>query len=133
MISLDSNVLIYFLEGNKKFYDQSRKVIQRAASEGATISELVRHEILSGVALNTPDRLPEMESALNELGNLVFADATKSTSLLAARLTAQYGRKVKGYDAIHLASAIERGATEFWTNDQQLIEVGVTEISIRSL
>lgn len=132
MISFDTNILIYFFEGNVEFDDHSHRVLARGGAEGMTLSELVRYELLSGIALTTPDRLPAMELALEELG-AVFAKIEKSTSRLAAHLTAQYGRKVKGFDAIHIASAIENGATEFWTNDQSLVGAGVTEVAVRAL
>ena len=51
----------------------------------------------------------------------------------AAELCAKVGAKLKNIDSIHLATALSAKASEFWTNDRELLKVGIDGISIKSL
>lgn len=133
MISFDSNVLIYFIDGSEKWRLPAEQVLKKAAAEGAVVSELIRQEVLTGVVLECPQIYDKTAELLESLVAVKYVGVDKRITNKAIKLTGKYGRKVVRYDAIHLASAIENGATEFITNDQQLIAVGVTEIAVRSL
>ncbi|MBS3952720.1 MAG: PIN domain-containing protein [Methylomicrobium sp.] len=43
-------------------------------------------------------------------------------TLIARALNLRVKHKIKTPDALHLATAIENGCTEFWTNDNRLKE-----------
>lgn len=133
MISFDSNILIYFIDGSDKWSEPAEKVLKKASTEGAVVSELIRQEVLTGVILQYPQIYNRSAALLESLVAVEYAQVDRKATNRALKLTRKYGRKVKGYDAIHLASAIENGATEFWTNDQQMVAAGVSEISVCSL
>ncbi len=133
MISFDSNVLIYFIDGSAEWSFSAENVLRKAAAQGAVVSELLRQEVLTGVILEYPQVYDKSVALLESLVAVEFATVDRSITERALRLTGKYGRKVARYDAIQIATAIENGATEFWTNDQKLVAAGITEISVCSL
>lgn len=124
MIAFDSNVLIYFLEGHEQFGQKARSVIIKAAKEGAAVSVLIKQETLAGFARRGQKILLPAQASIKQLDSIHFLDVTETICQRAAELTAGYGKKVYGYDAIHLATALENGVEEFYTNDYTLLEIG---------
>lgn len=62
-----------------------------------------------------------------------FIPVTQSICERAVVLTKRYGRQVYGYDAIHLATALEYKSTEFVTNDKMLLGLKIDGLVIRGL
>ncbi len=134
MIAFDSNVLIYYLEAHSEFGPAARSVLGKASRKGAVVSALLVQEVLSGFALSGPKNLQLAQQAIAAMDNVKFIPATSEICSKAAELTGRYGKNIYGYDAIHLATAINSAAKEFYTNDHTLIKIGkVGKLKILSL
>jgi predicted nucleic acid-binding protein len=132
MISYDTNVLIYALESNNEFAASARKILFRGEAVGAVLSMVVKQELFTGMVLmgkNTSETL----QAVQLLKSTKFVPVDDEIVSVAVELTKKYGRKCINYDALILATAIVKGATEFYTNDNTLCRAGITEIHVRSL
>lgn len=133
VISFDTNILIYYIEKNQEWFEAAKKVLKMGEDRGAIISELVRFEVLRGVAMKVPSVLDKTEQYLGELIGIKFAGIDAKTVSKAINITKQFDGSVTSFDALHIAHAITHGATEFWTNDQRLVSMGIDEIKICSL
>ena len=132
MISYDTNVLIYALEGHPEFGTASQKIVLLGESQGAVLSVLAKHELYTGVVLGAGDASGTM-SAFGSLTNMRLIDATEDVVDIAVELTVKYGKKCRGYDALILATAISSGAQTYYTNDKNLLRAGIEEIVVVGL
>ncbi len=132
MISYDTNILIYALEGNPTFGKAAQNIIERGEREGAVLSILAYQELITGLVLRGIDPTP-LRSILGELKNTKFVDVSKTIVDKACELTAQYNKKAFGYDAIHLATAITAGSPVFYTSDEQLLSLRNPDLKIAAL
>jgi predicted nucleic acid-binding protein len=133
MIAYDTNVLIYALEGTSPWSAQAQTVIEQGEQEGAILSVLAWQELMTGAVLNDADNCKKLATILDEFNSTKFTPVSLSISKRAVALTKQYGKQVYGYDAIHIANAIEHKAKSFITNDQKLLSLNIKEIEICSL
>jgi predicted nucleic acid-binding protein len=62
-----------------------------------------------------------------------FVPVTMAICERAVTLTKHYGKKMYGYDAVHLATALEYKAAAFMTNDKTLLSLQVDGLPIREL
>lgn len=123
-IALDSCILIYQLEGDERFAPAAREVL--ACVEGGRT-----HAVLSTLALleiqvapyrrKAEDLADSYYALLRQLPNCRWVDMTYEIADGAARLRAEY--RLATPDAIHIATAIQSGATLFVTNDSDLPEI----------
>lgn len=126
MIAYDANILIYFLENNSEFRGIAEKIIRHA--DGTVVSVLIYQEVLTGVALNgDAEQLAATSLFLENLPRTVYVPVSYQITQKAIELTRMCGRKLRSYDAIHLATALEHGAEAFYTNDQDLLTFGVVD------
>ncbi|HUD06396.1 MAG TPA: PIN domain-containing protein [Candidatus Saccharimonadales bacterium] len=109
MISIDSNIFIYWLERNPEFYEASAAVIKQVYSgdQIASCSVLVLAEIYDGSS--------QTMEAILKLPNLSIIPTTEEVAELSGKLRYTYTLKV--IDAIHAASALHSGASSIITND----------------
>jgi predicted nucleic acid-binding protein len=133
MISYDTNILIYAIEGHPQFGAAARAIVQQGETDGATVSVLLQHEFLSGVALHNPRDMNTAAALFETFVSTVFEPVSAQICQRAAAMTARYGRKLSGYDALHLATAVLAGSQVFYTNDKLLLELGCSEIAITPL
>ncbi len=117
-IAVDSNVLIYLLEGDPERRDRVARIVDAVATgevEGV-LSSVGLAEVLVGPARDGDGAAFEMTAAtLRDLGFLVpFLDA--DTAEDAAWIRGMTGAGLA--DAAHLAIARAAGATAFITNDR---------------
>jgi len=127
-IAIDSDVLIYLLEGSGERADRAAEIVD-AFEEGAVVafmSAVGLTEILTG-----PSRVGDtvrFESLAQEIGALrltiVACDAPVAED--AAWLRGAHGMATP--DAIHLASARSARATLFITNDRRIRAVSHLEV-----
>ncbi len=120
-IGLDSNVLIYFVEGHSRFGSLATRVFERieAGRNSGVCATLSLLEIL--VQPYRRDDMPlvnKFYGLLTTYPHLSFVDLTETTADMAARLRARYGLTTP--DAIIFASAILAGATGLVGNDLRI-------------
>ncbi len=133
MIAYDTNILIYAFEGTSAWSKAAQTIVQQGEHEGAVLSVLAWQELVAGLVLQDSDLDKKLIDVLSDFSATRFVPVTLAICERATLLTKQYGKKMYGYDAIHIATAIEYKATSFVTNDKTLIELGVKELPIRSL
>ena len=123
-IGLDSMGFIYFLEDNPRFADLAEVVFESAEKGHATIvsSVLATIEILTGYRKAKDIALEdELKQMLQDFPNIEIHDLDASLIDRVVDLRAKYN--IKTPDAIHIATAIERMADIFLTNDSDLVKI----------
>jgi predicted nucleic acid-binding protein len=134
VIAYDTNILIYAFEGTSPWAAAAQEVVRQGEREGAVLSVLAWQELLTGAALKGYGADDQLMRSLRDLTATRFVPVMQEICKRAVLLTAQYGRQVYGYDAIHLATALTHGATAFVTNDKALLSVlSVDDLEIRAL
>ncbi|HMW23551.1 MAG TPA: type II toxin-antitoxin system VapC family toxin [Burkholderiaceae bacterium] len=113
---LDACLLIHLVEGGHPPALAARRWVSRQSDVQLCVSPLVRLEVLvkplrSGDSL----RVQAYEQALAGQLWLSIDDAVFARAL---NLRSEHGLKTR--DALHLATALQHGYTEFWTNDNRL-------------
>ena len=120
-IGIDSNVLIYLLDGTGRLADVAGELIDGIAeglAEGV-LTTLALAEICSGPAqAGEPDLVERYADELRSLENVRLVSLTAEMAVDAAALRGRSGISLA--DAVHLASAVNAGATAFVTNDRRL-------------
>ncbi len=133
MIAYDTNVLIYAFEGTSLWSKAAQIIVQQGEHEGAVLSILAWQELMTGATLSGEDLDKKLISILHDLGTTRFVPVTLTICERAVALTKRYGKQVYGYDAIHIATAIEYKAEAFVTNDKALISLQLDDLTIRGL
>ncbi len=133
MISYDTNIVIYALEGVDPWSKAAVSIIESGESEGAVVSVLLWQEMFGAVRVIDSSVIDELAQALKTLQSTQFVDVSMSIAELAVKLNKKYGNRLRSYDAIHIATAIEHKADYFVTNDQILVRLNISEIEIRPL
>ena len=133
MISYDTNILIYALEGTSTWAKAAREIVQQGEYEGASLSVLAWQELVTGAVLSNTTAEEKLVAILNDLSATKFVPVSLSICKRAAALTKIYDKQIYGYDAIHIATAIEQKANCFITNDKKLLNLKLRELDIRSL
>ena len=133
MIAYDTNILIYALEGTSSWAEAAQAIVQQGERDGAVLSVLAWQELLTGTVLQGDGLDGKVTMALHDLGATRFMPVTQAICSHAVALTKQHGKQVYGYDAIHLATALEHKAEAFITNDKALLGVQIEGLAIRSL
>jgi predicted nucleic acid-binding protein len=136
VIYLDANVIIRSVEGATPVR-QAIEARLRAAAAAATVPSGQRYLMTSRLSLLECRCRPirDADAALVALYDTFFAAAElrvheidASVIEAATRLRANY--RFKSPDAIHLATAITGGASEFLTGDQQLKQCREVQVEI---
>jgi predicted nucleic acid-binding protein len=120
ILYLDTNILIYVVEGHATFGlpAQVRLATARAAGDTLMISDLTRMECLVG-PLQAGDAAREAAfQAVFATPDIQVVPITPAVCDRAALIRAT--SRFKPMDALHLAAAVEHGANIFLTNDARL-------------
>lgn len=134
-VYLDTNALIYAIEGNPATQPPSVAALMRAVSRNevtAYASLLVRAEVLV-LPLRTGNQ-PQIEfyrRLLDESGPIRMAALTPVVADAAAALRADYPA-LKLVDALHLTAAIEAGCRSFVSGDVRLRTAAKDRIALLS-
>lgn len=127
-VALDSNVLIYALEGDDRFGEPAALVIDAVAHGDleAVMASIGLMEILAKPA--AADDAVAFETTSEVLRDLDIAIVPLDADLAidAAWLRGAIGGSVA--DAIHLATARRTGATAFVTNDRRIRSVARVDV-----
>lgn len=133
MIAYDTNILIYAFEGTSSWSKAAQAIVQKGEHEGAVLSVLAWQELMTGLVLQSSDLDKQLLNILKDFSATKFAPVTLAICEKAVLLTKQYGKKLYGYDAIHIATAIEYKASSFVTNDKTLTDLKIKELPIDTL
>jgi len=129
-ISLDANIILYYLHQDKNFGKQSFRLLTAVKNKTKIISTLIYAESFVYVFEQADESLEKKQlKALEKIPKLKIVAPTKKICLLAAQLRAAY--RLKTPDAIHLATAIDSDCDIFITNDDNLKKV--QEINVLTL
>lgn len=124
-IVLDSNILIYFIENDVEFGEASAKLMAKILQTG-TIA-------FSCLALTELHAHPQSAKQLHKLQQLkpliIFYEIDEALATLAGTLRSKH-KTLKTPDALHLATALHIGATQFITNDHQLQKLKITGLDV---
>jgi predicted nucleic acid-binding protein len=129
-VGIDSNVLIYLLEGSGQLADASGALLDAiAAGEGeGVLATLALAEICSGPAkLGDLAMLERYADELTSLEGVRMVPLNEDISVDAAALRGS--GSLSTADAIHLASATSAGATAFVTNDRAIQSTARLEVA----
>jgi len=122
VIALDTSCLIYYLEGNPLARELGNEIF-RPLEQGAfraVISTLALAELLvRPKSLDREDACGEYLALLCSYPNLEIVPLTVGIAVRCASIRARHP-SVRTPDAVHLATAAERGAKIFLTNDSRL-------------
>lgn len=130
-IGLDSNILIYFIEGDPRYQNHTRKIFE-SVEAGHSLGVCSTLSLLE--VLVQPYREKDEELANRFFGllttypHLAWVDLSKDIADLGAQLRARYNLKTP--DAILLATAIRSGTTGFIGNDIQLKRVKEMDVFV---
>ena len=119
-VYLDSNILIYYVEGENPFQDRIGSLLREAVSRNIpiVINEIGVCECLYGAyRLGQPDlEAPYLELLFD---TEIFTIAPVSFDLLIASARLGAGKGLKLLDATHYVSALETGCDHLVTNDRK--------------
>ena len=131
-VGLDTMGFIYFLEEHPRFGALSEIIFERAEAKELFIisSVLVLVEVLTGYR-KAEDEIAENEfkQMMEDFPNVEVFDVNRHLIDQIIHFRSKYN--IKTPDAIHLATAVQRGAEVFITNDENLKRV--KEINIMCL
>jgi predicted nucleic acid-binding protein len=132
IIGLDTCVFIYLMEDHPRYASACERLLEQVQykDRAAIFSIIGMIELLTGPKLKKDFKMVKMyRDLLVHHPHLDIYDINEATVESASDLRAVY--KLSTPDAIHLATAVSRGAKEFWTNDRKLKKV--KEIRVRLL
>ena len=129
-IAIDSNVLIYLLEGSDRRAEISARLVDaigRGEVEGSLASLGLAEILVPVAAADDAQAFEEAATTLRDLGfRIVTLDA--ATAEDAAWIRGRTGASMP--DAVHLACARRAGGTVFVTNDRRIPELPQLSIAI---
>jgi predicted nucleic acid-binding protein len=121
-VAIDSNVLIYLLEGSADLGDRTGALLDAiAAGEGqGVLATLALAEICSGPAGGNDLAMVERYAdELSSLEGVRVVPLDREVAVEAALIRGSSNLSLA--DAIHLATARRAGATAFVTNDRRIV------------
>ncbi|MBF0159319.1 MAG: type II toxin-antitoxin system VapC family toxin [Magnetococcales bacterium] len=119
LIYLDSCIVIYLVERHVRYFPLIRQALSSRAEAVLSVSPLVMLEVLVRPVRQRNELLvTRFQRYLSTQRQLPLLDPIFT---IALDLRAHHGLKTP--DALHLATAMHHGCTEFWTNDERLADV----------
>jgi len=120
-ICLDTNIFIYYLEGNPDFDLQTNALIDDIEAMNLTVvaSRIVEMEFLVGPIKKQLNGAEETFYEFCKDFGVHFVDVNQVVAQTAAKIRAEYG--FKQMDSLHIATAVSESCDWFVTNDSPLI------------
>lgn len=118
-IYVDSNIIIYFIDGDETSQRLAGRLFEYAEERGVELvtSEIAVGECLYGAhKLGRSDSVARFESLFEDMGLFRLVPVELDILEAAARFGPAHGMKL--IDAIHATSAIADGCDAFVTNDR---------------
>lgn len=129
-LALDTPCLLYYIEKNPKYLALVEIIFEEFLSKGkieTIASTLLLTEILiKPFVQNRPELVLDYKSLISK--NITLYPLSEEIAEKAAQLRAEY--KIGTPDAIHLATAIEEGATAIIGNDRRWRQVKQIEVIV---
>lgn len=128
-IGLDSNLLIYFIEGHPEYQTVAKKIfesIEMGRNQGICSTLSLLEVLVQPYRKDNEEMVNGFYSLLTTYPHLSWIELSVEIADLGARLRAKY--QIKTPDAILLATAIYAGASGFIGNDNSLKKVKELEI-----
>lgn len=132
MIAFDSSVFIYILDKNPEFFDRAQTALRKITEEPAVISTLVYTETLAKPTGSAFNKSRALLDALCQQYRITVHPIDTGLAILAAQLRSQY-KQLRTADALHVATALQAGATSFTTNDSSLTSLPIDGLVITGL
>lgn len=132
MIAFDTNIPIYILNNHPQFCTPAKSILRMAQEQSGCASVLLVTELLQYSLFSDSRQLKIAEQFIQSMDFVDFAPVDNEIARQAAAILRAYPQ-LRLPDAIHLASAIVAGASEFWTNDRQLTSLTFENLCIKSL
>jgi predicted nucleic acid-binding protein len=130
VIGLDTAPLIYFIEGHDRYGPVMRPLFEerteRGLNEAVTPVVSLAEVLVQPLATGHPDLVQRYRDLLLQGPHLILPDLTPQIAETAADLRARY--RIRLPDAFQLATALERNASHFITNDVRFRRV--TELRV---
>lgn len=120
MIYIDSNIIIYLLEGTEPFATSIASTLTKNKGPFIT-SSIAITEVLAGNSAITSNHL-------KSIPRLLFADLDTEIAAIAGEMRQK--ENIKTPDAIHLATAKFMNCTAIFTNDSDMIKTAKNELKI---
>jgi predicted nucleic acid-binding protein len=133
-IALDTMLFAYQIEGNVTYEDVVGRLFTRMVSgdlSGVASTLVVAELLVPYVKHRAPAHAAAVLRAIRALANLALVPVTAEIAARSAELRAEFGLRTP--DAVHLATAIDRGAASFLTNDRRLGRISVDGCSVHLL
>lgn len=128
-VGLDTPCFIYHFEENKRYFPLTQKLfrsVEKGEARGVA-SVIALTEVLFYPLSRGRKSLVELyQLVFTTFPNLDLIDVDSTVAQGAAALRAEYDLSIP--DALHIASAINQGATAFITNDLHLKKVKELEV-----
>ncbi len=127
---LDSCIVIYMMEGRPAVRQELRRKIfpPSPAEREVCVSDLARLECRLLPVRNSDAGLLAEYDAFFAMERVRCLPMPREVYDLATELRAEH--RLKTPDALHLATAIEAGCDEFWTNDRRLVKAAAGRIEV---
>jgi predicted nucleic acid-binding protein len=129
-VAVDSNVLIYLLEGSGPRAEIAARLVDaigRGETEGVLASLGLAEVLVASAKADDGPVFEETAATIRDLGlRIVTLDARAAED--AAWIRGRTGATMS--DAVHLACALQAGATTFVTNDRRMPSAPRLEIAV---
>ncbi len=130
-VGIDSVIFIYLLEENQRYLAKVRRIlgfVQRGKINGV-FSSVGLIEILTGPKKQgRHDLAAQYRELIVNFPHLTIMGLSEHIVELASDMRAKYG--IATPDAIHLATAIDFGASRFITNDKTLKRISEIRVEV---
>ncbi len=128
-VAIDTNILIYVLQGHDQFGVSSRLVLSSFAKSDIFASEAVFGEILSNRVFTGNETALKRAKRFLEEADITYIPTTRQVYVDAARLR-RSRPSIKLPDALHLVSAWMNQVDAFVTNDNDLVRCSTDDRKI---